>query len=102
MAKNSTVTIQVQYESDTSGLNELQYGLFGEEAGTRTTKFNTTTGIATIKVLKDSIKDADTKTGVIRCRAVDRAGNVSDTIVLKPTKDSRTKHGAFNHLLRSR
>ncbi len=85
---NSTVTIQVQYESDTSGLNELQYGLFGEEVGTRTTQFNTTNGIATIKVLKDSIKDADSKVGVIRCRAVDRAGNVSDTIVLKPTKDS--------------
>ena len=89
---NATVTIQVQYESDTSGLNELQYGLFGEEVGTRTTKFNTTTGIATIKVLKDSIKDADSKAGVIRCRAVDRAGNISDTIVLKPTKDSNDSY----------
>lgn len=81
----SVVTIRVQYESDTSGLSRLQYGLFGEDVTTRSTQFNTTTGIATIQILKDSIADADSKAGVIRCQAVDRAGNKSDPIVLKPT-----------------
>lgn len=81
----SMVTIRVQYESDTSGLSQLQYGLFGEDVTTRSAQFNTTTGIATIQILKDSIADADSKVGVIRCQAVDRAGNKSDPIVLKPT-----------------
>lgn len=85
---NSVVTIQVKYTEDTSGLNELHYGLFGEDARTRTTKFNTITGIATIKVLKDSVKDADSKTGVIQCLATDRAGNESETIRLKPDQSS--------------
>ncbi len=85
----SMITIRVQYESDTSGLDKLQYGLFGQDVdGKNEAAFDNTTGIATIKILKDAVKDADTKVGIIKCRAVDKAGNVSDTIVLKPTKDS--------------
>lgn len=86
----SMVTIRVQYKSDTSGLSRLEYGLFGEDVATRSTQFNTTTGIATIQILKDSIADADSKVGVIRCQAVDRAGNKSDPIILKPTDAGNT------------
>lgn len=84
----SMITIRVKYESDTSGLSKLEYGLFGEDVGTRVTAFDTATNTATIQILKDTVNDADNKVGIIRCQAYDKAGNVSDPIVLKPTSDS--------------
>ncbi|MCM1158468.1 MAG: hypothetical protein NC300_07450 [Bacteroidales bacterium] len=79
----SIITIQIRYEDNASGLDSLHYGLFGGPT-TNEVGFNRNTGVATISILRNSIQDADKKVGVITCYAVDKAGNMSAPIKLRP------------------
>ncbi|MGN0153976.1 MAG: hypothetical protein ACI4A3_05965 [Lachnospiraceae bacterium] len=76
----ATINVQIEYKDETSGLATLEYGLFGEDVTAHSVPFNQDTGIATITILNDAAKK-----GAITCRAVDTAGNVSETIRLKPS-----------------
>lgn len=76
----ATINVQIEYKDETSGLATLEYGLFGEDVTAHSVPFNQDTGIATITILNDAAKK-----GAITCRALDTAGNVSETIRLKPS-----------------
>jgi hypothetical protein len=85
------VTINIKFEDTTSGVNKLYYGLFGNSINdSNPVLFDQTTGVATISVLRDALTAADKdRTGVIKFRAVDTAGNQSADYILRP--DGNTK-----------
>lgn len=85
---NSVLTIEIEYQSDTSGLARLDYGLFGDGIGTNSVNFNAKTNKATIQILKKSVPQI----GVIRCQAYDNAGNASNPIELKPVQSDKNSY----------
>lgn len=77
----SVLHIKVRFEDNISGLDKLNYGIFTSDVSGNTALFDDE-GIATIEVLRDAVQD---RKGVITCQAVDKAGNESKLIILRPS-----------------
>lgn len=81
---NNVVTVTLKYKDETSGLSKLQYGLYGEEAGTRTPatfveKDTDGYAVARFEILKAVAETA----GIINYYAEDEAGNKGRTYTLQ-------------------
>lgn len=80
---NNTVNVTVKFKDTTSGLSTLKYGLYGEEAGTRTALFGSTDedgyAVATFEICKGVVEQA----GIIPFYATDIAGNEGTTLTLQ-------------------
>lgn len=80
---NNTVNVTVKFKDATSGLSALKYGLYGEEAGTRTALFGSTDeegyAIATFEICKGVVEQA----GAVLFYATDIAGNDGAVLTLQ-------------------
>lgn len=74
----STIKIKVRFEDSVSGLSVLNYGIYSSDL-TDTTTFED--GVACIELNQSLVQDG---VGKIICQAVDKAGNKSDLILLRP------------------
>ena len=89
---NSQITLRIQYKDDTSDVAELHYGLFGQSSDSNTVSFNKETGIATVKILRSAISDADNTKGIITCYATDTAGVKSGETILRPKNSNNAQY----------
>lgn len=84
----STMTIRIQYNSDdTSKVQTLHYGLFGDSPDTNEVPFDNN-GFAEVTIVSDAIENANNKAGIIQCYATDISGNRSVVKVLSPLDDN--------------
>ncbi|MGN0438211.1 MAG: hypothetical protein ACI4F4_06760 [Lachnospiraceae bacterium] len=77
---NATIHIKVRFEDKGSGLKNLSYGIYTSTPD-KVTTFDEN-GVASIEVLQSAVKNGY---GVIKCQAMDVAGNKSDLITLRPS-----------------
>lgn len=84
----SVLHIKVRFEDNISGLDKLNYGIFTSDVSGNTALFDDD-GVATIEVLRDVVQD---RKGVITCQAVDKAGNESKLITLRPSGNTNDSY----------
>lgn len=84
----SVLHIKVKFEDNVSGLSKLNYGIFSSDLSGNTALFDEN-GVATIEVLRSAVQDGK---GKITCQAVDKAGNRSDLIILRPKDNNNDEY----------